>query len=537
VAQIGAAIGRQFPYTLLRAICRLPEDELQSSLARLVASALVSERGTAPNAVYTFKHALVQDAAYGSLLRNSRRVLHAQIAEGLEAHSPEITESQPELLAQHYAEAGLAEKAASYWGKAGHRSASRSAMAEAAAQFQKGLDQLLLMPENPDRQRQELEFRCGLAAALQDVKGAGASETGHAYACARELWEHLGSPSEFLHVPWGQSRYHIYRGEFDLALRLAEDVLDRSSQRNDSGGLVLGHHSAGQVLMLAGKFAACQLHLEEVLARYDPIPHQSLAHQAGHHPHIHAQSLLGLALFCLGYPEQAVARSDAAMAEARRLAHPPSSAVSLANGILLLWLVGDDALLNERAEELVAVATEQGFPGWHALGTTFRGWVKVKTGDVAQGLFLLRSGSATNRATGAELIVPYSLALLAEAHEIAGQTRDAMTQLDDALEVVERTGEHWLAAKLYRHKGRLLLGQGDFEAAEELYQRALSVAREQQAKIWELRAAVSLARLRRDQGRRAEARGLLAPVFGWFTEGFDTPDLMEAKLLLEGLVD
>ena len=289
--------------------------------------------------------------------------------------------------------------------------------------------------------------------------------------------------------------------------------------------------------MLAGKFAACQLHLEEVLARYDPIPHQSLAHQAGHHPHIHAQSLLGLALFCLGYPEQAVARSDAAMAEARRLAHPPSSAVSLANGILLLWLVGDDALLNERAEELVAVATEQGFPGWHALGTTFRGWVKVKTGDVAQGLFLLRSGSATNRATGAELIVPYSLALLAEAHEIAGQTRDAMTQLDDALEVVERTGEHWLAAKLYRHKGRLLLGQGDFEAAEELYQRALSVAREQQAKIWELRAAVSLARLRRDQGRRAEARGLLAPVFGWFTEGFDTPDLMEAKLLLEGLVD
>ena len=410
-------------------------------------------------------------------------------------------------------------------------------MAEAAAQFQKGLDQLLLMPENPDRQRQELEFRCGLAAALQDVKGAGASETGHAYACARELWEHLGSPSEFLHVPWGQSRYHIYRGEFDLALRLAEDVLDRSGQRNDSGGLVLGHHSAGQVLMLAGKFAACQLHLEEVLARYDPIPHQSLAHQAGHHPHIHAQSLLGLALFCLGYPEQAVARSDAAMAEARRLAHPPSSAVSLANGIVLLWLVGDDALLNERAEELVAVATEQGFPGWHAVGTTFRGWGEVKTGDVAQGLFMLRSGSDTIRATGAELAVPYSLALLAEAYEIAGQATDAIIQLDDALKIVERTGGRWFAAKLHGDKGRLLLGQGDFEAAEELYQRALSVAREQQAKIWELRAAVSLARLRRDQGRRAEARGLLAPVFGWFTEGFDTPDLMEAKLLLEGLVD
>jgi predicted ATPase len=202
--------------------------------------------------------------------------------------------------------------------------------------------------------------------------------------------------------------------------------------------------------------------------------------------------------------------------EARRLAHPPASAVSLGNGILLLWLVGDDAALNERADELAAVATEQGFPVWYALGTTFRGWVKVKTGDVAVGLCLLRSGSATNRATGAELIVPYSLALLAEAYEIAGKTTDAMIQLDDALEIVERTGEHWLAAKLYRHKGRLLLGQGRSEAAEELYQKALSVAREQGAKLWELGAGVSLARLWCDQGRRAEARDLLTPIRDWF---------------------
>jgi len=204
-----------------------------------------------------------------------------RLPRGLEGHSPEITESQPELLAQHYAEAGLVEKAVSYWGKAGHRSAARSAMAEAAAQFQKGLDQLLLMPENPNRQRQELEFRCGLAAALQAVKGAGAPETGHAYRRARELWERLGSPSEFPHVPWGQSRFHTYRGEFDLALRLAEDVLDLSSQRNDSGGLVLGHHSAGHNLLLAGEFAACRLHFEKVLAQYDPVYHASLAPLGG----------------------------------------------------------------------------------------------------------------------------------------------------------------------------------------------------------------------------------------------------------------
>jgi len=535
VAQIGSAIGRQFPYGLLHAVCSLAQDELRAALSRLVASELVSQRGTPPDAVYMFKHALVRDAAHGSLLRKDRQQLHADIAEALETHYPELTESQPELFAQHYAEAALLGQSVSYWGKAGHRSAARSAMAEAATQFQKGLDQLLLMPDDPDRQRQELEFRCGLAVALQAVKGAGAPETGHAYARARELWELLGSPSEFLHVPWGQSRYHIYRGEFDLALRLAEDVLDRSSQRKDTGGLVLGHQSAGHNLLLGGKFAACRLHFEEVLALYDPTPHRSLAQQAGHHPQINAQSLLALALFCLGYPEQALARSNAAMAEARGLAHPPSLAVSLGNSALLLWLVGDDAVLHERADELVAVATEQGFPGWHALGTTFRGWLKVKIGDVAQGLRLLRSGSTTNRATGAEHMMPYSLALLAEAYEIAGQIRDAMSELDDALDVVERTGERWFAAKLYRHKGQLLSGQGHSQAAEELYQRALSVAREQEAKLWELRAAVSLVRLRRDQGRRAAARDLLAPVYGWFTEGFDTPDLKEAKALLDEL--
>ena len=241
VAQTGAAIGREFPYALLRAVSRLPEDELQAALARLVASELVFQRGTPPDAVYAFKHALVQDAAHGSLLRSSRQQLHARIAEALEAHSPELMDSQPELFAQHYAEAGLVEKSVACWGKAGHRSAARSAMAEAAAQFQKGLDQLALLPDTPERQRQELEFCSALGAVLLAVKGQAAPETGHAYARARELWEQLGSPSEFLHVPYGQSRYHVYRGELDLAQRLDEDLLRLSRQRNDSAGLVLGH--------------------------------------------------------------------------------------------------------------------------------------------------------------------------------------------------------------------------------------------------------------------------------------------------------
>ncbi len=368
VAQIGAAIGREFSYALLRAVSRLPEDELQAALARLVASELVFQRGTPPDAVYTFKHALVQDAAHGSLLRSSRQQLHAQIAEALETHSPELMDSQPELFAQHYAEAGLVEKSVACWGKAGQRSAARSAMAEAAAQFQKGLDQLALLPDDPERQRQELEFCSALGAVLIAVKGLAAPETGQAYARARELWEQLGSPSEFLQIPYGQSRYHWYRGELDLAQRLDEDLLRLSRQRNDSAGLVLGHLSSGRNLMFAGRFASSRSHLEEVLALYDPISHRSLVHQVGIHPQVISQAFLGIVLFCLGYPDQALAQSNAAIAEARRLAHPPSLAVSLAIGAMLLSLVGDNAVLAERADQLVAVATEQGFPFWRAHG-------------------------------------------------------------------------------------------------------------------------------------------------------------------------
>jgi predicted ATPase len=535
VAQTGAAIGREFSYGLLHAVSRLPEDQLQAALARLVASELVFQRGTPPGAVYSFKHALVQDAAHGSLLRSTRQQLHAEIAEALEAHSPDLIDSQPELFAQHYAEAGLVEKSIVCWGKAGHRSTARSAMAEAAAQLQKGLDQLALLPVTPERQRQELDFRSALGAALLSVKGQAAAETGQAYARARELWEQLGSPSEFLKVPYGQSLYHVFRGEFDLALRLDEDLLRLSRQRNDSGGLVLGHLSSGRTLFICGRFASSRSHLEEVLALYDPISHGSLVHHTTTHPHVNSQAILGIDLFCLGFPDQALAQSEPAIAEARRLAHPQTLAVTLGIGAVLLSLVGDDAALDEWIDQLVAVTTEQDIPSWRALGTIHRGWVKVKNGDVTEGIFLLRNGMAAYRAIGAELFMPHFIAFLAGACELAGQIEKAVTLLDDGLQIAGRTRERWLEAELNRHKGELLLRQGRAEAAEELYRKALSIAQEQEAKLWELRASVSLARLRRDQGRHPEACDLLAPVYGWFTEGFGTQDLKEAEALLDEL--
>jgi predicted ATPase len=248
-----------------------------------------------------------------------------------------------------------------------------------------------------------------------------------------------------------------------------------------------------------------------------------------------SQAYLGNALFCLGFAEQALARSNAAIAEAQNLAHPPSLAFSSTMGARLLALIGDTAVLAERVDQLVALAAEQGLPFWRAQGTIYCGWVKVKNGDVPEGISLLRSGASDYRATGAVLWMPHHIALLASAYEIAGQVEEAVMLLDDALQIVARTRERWFAAELNRHKGQLLLEQGSPKAAEELFGKALSIAADQQAKLWELRAAVSLARLRRDQGRHAEARALLHPVYGWFTEGFGTADLRTARELLDEL--
>jgi tetratricopeptide (TPR) repeat protein len=533
IAQIGAAIGREFSYTLLRLVSGLDEDDLQAALGRLVPSELVFQRGTPPDAVYSFKHALIQDAAHGSLLRGARQQLHARIAEALEAHSSETVDSQPELLARHYAEAGLAEKSVAYWAKAGSNSTARSAMAEAAAQFQEALNQLALLPDTPERQRQELEFYSSLAGALYAVKGIAARETGQAYARAHKLCEQLGFPSEFLDVLRGQSNYHAYRGELDLALRLAEEVLGLSRQRSDSSGVFSSLRILGHNLLFSGKFASSRLRLEEAIALEEAV---GLHDQNFHHAINQAVTshYLGTALFILGYPDQALARSNAATAEARKLA-PRFLTQSLAVGIRLLSLVGDSRALAERADQLVALATEQSFPHWGAQGTIYRGWAKVKDGAMVEGKELLRAGSAAYRAAGSELFVPHYLDLQASACEIAGQIDAALSLLDDALQLVERTGERWLEAELNRHKGVLLLRQGHTEAAEELYQKALSITREQEAKLWELRAAVSLARLRRDQGRRTRARHILAPVYGWFTEGFGTSDLKDAKALLDEL--
>jgi class 3 adenylate cyclase/predicted ATPase len=536
VAQIGAAIGREFPYRLLRAVSGLPEDELRIALDRLVTSELVFQRGRPPDAIYAFKHVLVQDAVHGTLLRTPRRQLHARIAEALKKLSPELAESQPEILAQHYSEAELTGNSVACWLKAGQRSAARSAMAEAAAQLEKGLNKLGLLPQTRERQQRELEFYSILGMALQAVKGFAAQETGDAYARARKLWEQLGSPSAFLQIPHGQSLYHMNRGEYDLSVRLDEELLRLSRQNEDCAGLVLGHASFGRNLLLVGQLAASRSHLEEVLSLDDPISCASLVHQAGFDSSVASKAFLAIVLLCLGFPDQALALSEAAVDEARTLAHPPTLTLSLAVGAVLFSLIDDDVVLGERSDQLIELATDQGFLFWRVVGSIFRGWVKVKNRELVEGMSLLRDGSTAYRGTGARMFVPHHLALLARACAIAGQYEEGLGQLNDALQIVDRTGERWLQAELSRLKGQLLLRLGHSDAAEESYRKALTIANAQGARLLELRAAVSLARLRRDHGRRSEAGDLLAPVYGWFTEGFGTPDLKKAKALLDELV-
>ncbi|MGE0577181.1 BTAD domain-containing putative transcriptional regulator [Reyranella sp.] len=533
VAVIGAAIGREFSHELIAAVSPLTAMELDAALERLVASGLAYRRGIPPDATYSFKHALVQDAAYATMLRRRRRQVHADIAKALIERFAALVESNPEIVARHLTEAGLVEQSVDYWSKAGRRSAGRSAMAEAAAQLQKALDQLALLPGTSERPRQELELLSSLGAALRFVNGLGSPETGRVFARARELWDQLGSPSEFLQVPYVQSLHHAACGELERARRLDEELLRLSAERKDPVGLVMGRLCSARTLTYCGEFALARSHLETALTVYDPTLHRSLVRQIGTHLHVGLQGFLGIVLFCLGYPDQALAHSEAAIAEAHELEHPPTLATGLTLGTRLLSLIGDDSLLDLRAGQLAALAIDQGFPVWRAEGTMYRGWVKVRNGDVAAGASLLRRGWAAYRATGSQMWMPRFFAYQAAACEIGGQTEEALTHLNDAMQIVERTGERWFVAELHRQKGRLLLRQGHSKAAEEQYRKALSIAQRQGAKLWELRATTSLARLRHDEGRCTEARDLLAPVYGWFTEGFATPDLKEAGELLD----
>jgi predicted ATPase/class 3 adenylate cyclase len=535
VAQIGAALGRQFSHELISAVALMPQPQLDDALAQLVSAELIFRRGTPPDAEYTFKHALVQDAAYSTLLRDRRRQIHARIAVTLESRFPKIVTTMPALLAQHCAEAGLTEKAISYWLTAGQQSVARSAMTEGTAQLQKGLDLLTNLPESPRRQQQELELQIALARALIATRGYSAPAVFETFARARALAERLDRPQYLVPLLHQQWAYHLVRSELRLALSQADQVEQISRTRNDVAGQLLGHFMNGMIRFYLGELAAASSHFELCRGLGEPAHRAVYATLAAADPHVATLGHLAMTLMSLGHIDQARLRLDEALSEADQLGHAYTRAMASSFGCGVEWMTRSPLRVQRRAEEVVALSNEHGFPTWLGWGMAYRGWSLVALRQEQEGLTLLAEGLATLRATGTVIMTPYWLMLLADASAMLGKPVEGLNHLVAATRILETAEERFEEAELYRLRGELLNTIGKESAAEQDYQHALAVARAQCAKIWELRAATSLARFWLSQGRRTEAHNLLAPVYNWFTQGLDTPDLQQAETLLASL--
>jgi TOMM system kinase/cyclase fusion protein len=537
VAQLGATIGRQFAYDLLQAISPLGEDMLQQGLRQLVEAELLYQRGILPQATYIFKHALIQDTAYQSLLKSTRLQYHRQIAQVLVDRFPETAETQPELVAHHYTEASLSAQAVPYWQRAGERATQHSAHAEAISHLTKGLALLQTLPDLAARAQQELTLQVALGAPLMATKGWAAPEAEHAFTRARELCRQLGETPQLFPVLAGLSAVYHVRGEHTIARELGEQMMRLAQSTQRPPFLLIAHYTLGEFLECLGELVSARGHLEQGIALYDPHKGRSSAFRGTQHPGVACLAVVAYVLWLLGYPDQALQRSHEALTLAQELAHPFSL------GFALLWAARlhlcrrEGHTVQERAEAMMTLAAEQGFAAFLAQASVHRGWARTKQGQAEDGIQQIRQAMAALRATGAEWLRPYFLGLLADAYGQAGQGEEGLPALAEALATVDRTGERGYEAELYRLQGELLLRQAVPEVAQAdvCFQQALAVARRQQAKSWELRAAMSLSRLWQRQGKRTEARELLAPLYGWFTEGLDTADLQEAKALLEAL--
>ena len=537
VAQLGATIGRTFDYALLQRISPLDEGTLQQSLRQLVSAELVYQHGMPPQATYTFKHALIQDAAYHSLLRSTRQQFHQRIARVLETQFPEMTETQPELLAHHYTEAGLGQQALVYWLRAGQHANERSAHVEAVAHLSKGLALLPTLPDTPERLHHELQLLLALGAAQIATTSYAAPEVAQTYTRARQLCHHLDDHSQLFTVLRGLWNYYNVHAEPQTARALGEQLLTLAQQAQDPALLLVAHRALGATLQTLGANAAAHAHYAQSIALYDPQQHRADAFRYGEDAGVVCRSHDGCVLWRLGYPDQGRGRTVEAVTLAQQLAHPFSLGFALAIGAMFHQFRRERSAVQEYAAAATRLATEQGFPYWQALGVILRGWVLAHQGQPQEGLAQIEQGMTAWRATGAEVFRPYFLAIRAEAYGLRGQPEAGLTVLGEALTLVANTDERWYEPELYRLKGALLLQRSTdhHAAAQTCFQQALAVARRQEAKAWELRAATSLSRLWQQQGQCVEVYELLAPIYGWFTEGLDTADLQEAKALLEAL--
>jgi predicted ATPase len=536
VAQIAAVIGREFSHEVLAMVSPLTQDELQEALALLVDAALVFRRGTPPRVHYIFKHALVQDAAYESLLKSKRRELHGRVAKVLEDEFVEMTETEPELLAHHYTEGGLTEPALEYWLRAGKRAVAHGTYTEAIAHLRRGLTLLETVPQGQARARQEITFRLALGVPLMSKGGAASLNVAENYRRAQALCEELGESERLFPVFWGLWFHHMSCFQVRRACGLADQLLEVARGRKDEGLRLEAHHCQWASRFLVGELGAALEHAEQGLQLYRAEDHHVLAFTyGGHDPGVCAYDVGALALWLSGYPERARKRSDTAFGLVRKLGHSGTLVNATGMAMNLSMFQRDKHTMMQHAETLLKVAQDEQTENFASVANAARGWAMFEQGNCEAGLRMMRE--SVNSRLWQDPWDASLISLTAAALGRHGEVDEGLELVNEVLRLSQRDHVHWWEAELRRVKGALLLvgAPDDPGSAESWFKQAIEIARLQSAKSLELRAAVSLARLWQDRGKRGEARDILAPVFEWFTEGFETAELKDAKALLEQL--
>ena len=531
VAQIGGAIGREFSHSLLASVARQTGAQLGSALDRLIQAGLLFRHGVPPHANYLFKHALVQDVAYGTLLRTKRNELHASIASVIEQEFSDVCETQPEVLARHYAQAGLPEQAINYWQRAGNRAAKRSANKEAVAHFRNAIELLETLPDRAAHAEQELELLMALGPALMTTRSSAAPEIERVYARAGELARNAQRVANLFPTVWGAWLVAFTAGDLATAGRLVDELFGMANTSGDSALTLQAHHAAWPVFLVTGALATARHHIAGGLALYRRETHGEQALQyGGHDPGVCGYVIDALIAAAMGYQDQAVRQMQKGLGLARDLDHAPTLAQALWSAAELHQIRREPQKVQDFVSVVLPLLARHGSAVGLANATMLRGWARVMQGHIEEGLAVMREGLAAWRATGSKFHVPYRLARAAEAHLVAGEIEDGLRLICEA---TDQSGDYWFAPELHRLKGELLLKAGRRDEVEGCLDQALKAAQEQGARLLELRAAMSLSKVLQAQGRRNEAQSMLAPIYSWFTEGLDTADLQQAKALLD----
>ena len=541
LVQLCAILGREFTFEMLLAIQPQGEQKLQQGLKQLIESELLYQRGVFPKATFIFKHALIQETAYQSMLKNTRRRHHRKIAEVLEKKFSELATAQPEVIAHHYSEAGLSMEAISYWQRAGQRAAERFANKEAIAHVTRGLELLKDQPKNPEHMRQELMLQLAMGPPLSSLNGFAAPEVEVACSRAYKLCQQVGGARLQFPALWGLWHYYLVNSDFPKAVTLAEKLLGLAHTTNDHAFLSDAYRAIGETCLWSGDFSQAKAYFEKGIDLTDSRQQHSPFAES---PGVSCHFFSAIALWFLGYPDQALLRSNEAVTLAQELTHPLSlSAAHHFAGWLHLLRQESQATM-EHAEAAMAIAADQGFVFFIAYDTMLKGWALAEQGDIKEGISQLHEGLIAFQATGTKVLVPQWMVVLAEQYGIMGQVETALSVLAEAQILSEKNdGEGYFIAEMLRLKGQLMIrGKkdkvqegADYDEAVTYFLRAIKLAQQQDAKSLELRAAVSLSRIWQSQGKQSDAFELLSKIYGWFEEGFGTPDLIAAKVLLEEL--